>query len=58
MAHKRAILDMMLEHGSFAFTAEVIGALHKQVEARMRRLEAETGVDNLKLRQMIDLLAV
>ncbi|KAI1195542.1 putative geranylgeranyl diphosphate synthase [Nemania serpens] len=58
MAHKRAILDMMREHGSFAFTAEVIGALHKQVEARVRRLEAETGVDNLKLRHMINLLAV
>ncbi len=56
LAHKQTLLDMMKKGGSLKFTADMLDVLHMKVEKSVGELEKKFGVENLKLRQLVEML--
>jgi len=56
--HKQLILDMLSEAGSVAHTLDVVRLLQDEVDREIEVVERQTGMENLQLRAVIELIRV
>jgi len=56
--HKHTVLHLMKKHGSLDFTLDVMHSLHGTVEEEIEHLEDATGIENVEIKLILDLLKV
>ena len=58
LAQKKTILANMHESGSLEFTANIVRGPQAKIEEKIGKLEAETGIQNLKIRLVMEILVI